>query len=748
MSNQYREKLFKNLENETELERRNPAPSKLEAVCLKIIEFGTYVALFAPLVISRSFFFPYVSPKTIFFRIVVDVIFIAYILLAVLNRKYLPKFNIFVISITVFLGILILTSFTGVNFLKSFWSTFERMTGLLTFFHLYIFFLILISVFKERKYWERILTVSILVGVFLTLYVFTQEDSTARGAGTIGNISFLAAYLLFDIFFAISLFLSKRGAWKIFYGITLIIILCPLFFSSSELPRGGIAALFIGLFILGLSYMVFSQKKILRKLAPIVLIFVILIGIGISQTNFFKTKMFDIKDLPGRARQVVWEIGLKAWQERFWLGWGLENFNYPFNKYFNPELPLTTDVWYDRVHNIILDIPVQAGILGLLSYLGIFGIAIFKLFKICPKISEEKNLFLPLGMIAILTAYFIQNIFVFDMISSYIVFFLSLAFIHFLVSPQEKTLISASPQKQKTLFTFFGALLIILTIFTFYFGNVRPARASQSIINAISTPLKEAIPLFQKTIEISPIAIFEAPEQFSRYVTPLVFNEKVDKEILKNALEAAAKELEKNIAQNPPDFRAYLVLGRQYNDYFMLTQDGEALKSAETYLNKAVELSPRNQQVYWSLAQTKLSQGDNEEAVDLLQKAVDLEPRYTLSYWYLATIQKILGNYDLALETIKEAEKAGLDWKNNLESLKMVIEIYQNLQDDNNLVPLYQQAIKLSPQDFRFPAGLAVTYANLGQFDKAKEFIQKAITLTKDPSVLQELQNFLNSLPK
>ncbi len=54
--------------------------NKIEKIYLWAIELGVYVALFTPLVIIKSYFFPYVAPKTLFFRIAIDVIFIIYIL--------------------------------------------------------------------------------------------------------------------------------------------------------------------------------------------------------------------------------------------------------------------------------------------------------------------------------------------------------------------------------------------------------------------------------------------------------------------------------------------------------------------------------------------------------------------------------------------------------------------------------------------------------------------------------------------
>src|SRR4030042_5751432 len=122
-----------------------PDKNKLENIYLKIIEWGTYLALFTPFIFIKEYFFPFVVSKTIFFRIIVDIIFIAYILLAVSNQKYRPRITPLTIAITLFLGVLVLTSIIGVNFERSFWSVFERMTGLLTFFHLFVFYIVLTS---------------------------------------------------------------------------------------------------------------------------------------------------------------------------------------------------------------------------------------------------------------------------------------------------------------------------------------------------------------------------------------------------------------------------------------------------------------------------------------------------------------------------------------------------------------------------------------------------------------------------
>lgn len=752
MGKRSREKQERRLQDEQQLETVSQRRSGLEKIYFSIIEWGTYLILFTPLILVRTFFFPYVSPKTIFFRIIVDVLCIFYVLLVIANRKYLPKINVLTVVIFLFIGITILTSITGINFEKSFWSTFERMTGLLTFLHLLIFFIILISVFRERKYWERILTVSILVGVIISLSILLTEDPTSRGGGTLGNSSFMAAYLLFDIFFAIILFFSKKGWWKILYALSLIPMLWLLMFSPYELCRAAITAFWGGVVILGLGFLFYfllsSEKKLLKRISILLIALLILAGIGISQLNLVQNKITEIRETGSMiSRVVVGEIGYKAWKEKPWLGWGQENFNVPFNKYFNPLLFVPGyggDVWYDRVHNIVLDTLVTSGLLGLFSYLAIFIVAILSLLKILPQIVEKRNAFLPLGMIVVLAVYFAQNLMVFDMISSYMMFFLSLAFIYFLITKEEES--SLTEERRPGLPAVAGAVLIVASLFSIYFGNIQPARASQNIAKGTAYPLKQSIDFFQESTELSPMAITEASEQFSRRMISHTFDEEVDKQLLREGFESAAQVLEESIIKNPQDYRAYLMTGRHYNDYFHLTGDPDKLILAKEYLTQAQQLSPDNQQTYWSLAQTSLDEGKDEEAIEFMKRSIELAPGSPQSHWYLVLTYWALGRSRLALEKVKDAEEAGYDWKKSVEDLKKVIELNQNLHNDKELVELYLIGIEKRPANAQFRAGLAVAYANLGQFDKARQSAKEAIEL--NPDFVKELEEFLKQLPK
>lgn len=721
--------------------------SNSEKICLFIIRWGTYLVLFTPLVIHTRFFFPFVAPKTIFFRIIVEIILAAYLFLVISNHHFRPRINALTIALVVFLSIFILTSFTGVNLERSFWSTNERMTGIWTMLHLFAFFIVLGSVFKRRQDWEKILGVSIIVGVLLSIYILKGDEISTRGGGTIGNTSFMAAYLLFDIFFAIILFLSKRKFWQIFAGLSLALML-PVLFTSAA--RGAIISFCGGLFLLMLGYLIFSSKKVLKRIAFGIILVLAVLGIilAVVQPVFVKDKV-DITLREMESRFAVWEKGWKGFLERPILGWGPENFNVVFLKFFNPCMFSSCggEIWFDRAHNIVFDTLVSSGAVGFFSYLAIFAVAIFGLLKVAAKVVERKNVFVPLGIAVLLIVYFFQNLFVFDMINTYLVFFLSLAFIAFLTQkppPLEEKIVKA-----RHINSVLGFLVIVITVFALWLGNIQPAIANHYVMKMVGSQYAtEASLFFQKSLDTW-MEKYEPREHFSQKMTKSIYQTDINdenRETFQAAFDLAEAEMEKSIQQNPLDFRHFLFLGELYNSSYRFSGNQEKLLKSEEILEKAIALSPTNQQGYWNLAETKIAQGKTDETIQLLEKAVELEPNVGYSHWYLAMAYSIAGEYQLAKEHIVEAEKGGFYFKDNLENLKRVINIYSVLKDDANLLPLYVRATELAPSDAQTWASLAATYANLGQFDKAREAVQKVLEI--NPDLASQVEEFLNLLPE
>jgi len=750
MGKQSREKW----QSREELKTAEPNQTGLENICLFVITWGMRFIMFAPLIVLRSSFFPFVAPKTIFFNSAVEILLIFYLLLAIHIPRYRPKINILTISLALFLAVLVLTSLTGINFSRSFWSTYERMTGLFTFFHLFAFFVILTSVFKKREDWEKILATSVIVGIGLSLYILTSDEVSSRGGGTIGNTSFMAAYLVFDMFFALILLLTKKDiVWRIFSAGSLLVMI-PVLLSSYA--QGATYSFFGGLALIGIGYLVFSKKKILQRVAlGIILGVLILSALAVAfkppvVRNFYNGLYSNLE-----PRFVVWQIASKAWQEKPLLGWGPENYNVAFNKYFNPCLFLSKcggEIWFDRAHNVIFDTAVSSGLIGLASYLSIFVVLFWGLFKLARKSADPKNLLLVLGMGAVIASYFVQDLLVFDMINSYLVFFLSLAFISFLVAhPDSFEEIEGDRAEGKV--RAFNPILsgaIALSIgAVLLFGNILPLRSALAIVSMIqpSSDLNKTVADF-KTALNSPMENYEAREQFARNISQAVFTinvNSIDKKSFQDALNLAEQEMEQSIRENSQDFRPYLFLGKLYGSDYYFSHDAAKLQLGENILNKAIELSPANQQGYWYLGEIKLAEVKDGEAISLFQKAIDLEPKYSRSYWFLAMAYRATGDNKTTLEKIKEAEKAGYDWQSNIDDITKVISIYYSMGDDVSLAPLLEKALTIQPNSSQLLAMLASSYANLGQYDKARAAATKAGQI--DPNLASSVDQFIKSLP-
>ncbi len=258
-------------------------------------------------------------------------------------------------------------------------------------------------------------------------------------------------------------------------------------------------------------------------------------------------------------------------------------------------------------------------------------------------------------------------------------------------------------------------------------------------------PLGESMAMFERAINNTPMAISEGPEQFSRKMSKFSF-EDVDKELLIEGFALAENEMKKAIEVSPKDFRLSLVLGKQYNNLYNLTNNPEALDLASETLNRAKDLSPKNQQVYWELSQNELYRGNGEKAVDYMQQSIDLEPRFDVPYWYLGLIYRVVGENQLAWDAMQTAREMGSSWMDNANDLTKAISVNQELGNNQELISLYTTAMALEPNNAQLRGGIAVAYANLGQYDKAREMALEAIELKSE--FKDELLKFINDLPK
>lgn len=657
----------------------------LEKICLSIIKWGTYLILLTPLIINRNFYFPFVGLKSLYFMGLAEVIFFSWLFLIIFDKKFRPHFNPLLGSLILFLIILIIAAVLGVDPSYSFWSKYERMTGILMMLHLFAFFLVISSTF-EREDWKKIFAVSITTGMIISFIALTSTNETMRGGATIGNDSFLGTYLLFNLFLALYLIFTSKEGLKTYSSFCFSIMSLTLFLSGARAAKLSFLG---GIILLSFLWLIFCQKRKL-KLVGISLLILSILAVICLTFFAFQPESFVRKQIIERfagetfgGRFIVWQ---KAWEnflERPLFGWGPENFEFPFTKNYNSCLgaaPCGGDIWYDRAHNIIFDTLVTSGILGMLAYFGIFISVFYLLWKNYPAPYAQHNLanqnakslgsgvdfWIPIIFTALLISYLIQNLTVFDMVSSYMMFFLILGFVAGFSSKREENLLDQRPPH-----FLIGIIILILFIFSFFEFMIKPTLTDYYVISVIKSPLasEKRMNFYKKALETSPLGKYQVRDFFGQLLLEDIQSgeiKEVSRENFKKEIDFIIEELEKTIKECPIDFRSRLTLGKIYNMYAIFLDPSKALL-ADQILEKTIELSPANQQGYWALAQARLLENKPQEAVSLAEKSISLNPKMKQSHIIIINIAKVIGDYDLAKKKIEEAIKIDSSWEPELK---------------------------------------------------------------------------------
>jgi len=378
--------------------------------------------------------YPYLTLKVVFFQSLVEVLFAIWLAIAIFHKEYRPKWTPLSVSLVILLVVLFLSSILGVDFHRSFWSAQSRLTGLFLFTHLAALFFMLTTIpVSWRSIWWASLSGSVIASVlgfiekFLITDLFKSRDFS-RASALFGNPTFLAGYLLMNVFVGLMIaYTEKNKRLKILALVCSAISFFGVFLTQTI---GDLGALIISLFLLVI-YLAYhwSYRKTLIGLVGFIIIFSSLFLLTKNSSfwqnipGFGRVANISLSSSNLQNRFIAWGSGWQAFKERPLLGWGWENFNIGFNKYYNPKLLGTnaSETSWDKPHNIFLEYLYNGGVFGFISFIIILAAFFYQWFKI----KDFFLIFLFFGMIA----YLIQGLVVFDTQGVYLMLILYLAFI-------------------------------------------------------------------------------------------------------------------------------------------------------------------------------------------------------------------------------------------------------------------------------------------------------------------------------
>lgn len=641
---------------------------------------GLAAVIFTPLIVNGHFFFPFIVPKTLVFYLAVEIMFLAFLALALKDGgQYRLRLNLPIALFGLYLILITLASLLGNDFYHGFWSNNERSEGIFLLLHLWLLLIVLTGFWRKLKDWLYVFDLSFLSSFLVSLVAFVQylhnkellqtsfwifqSSGGQRLASTIGNAGYVAGFLIFAIFFGCWLLSKRQNPWLRAYYVLGIIL--NVFVVFQTYTRGGILALFfagLGL-VVYLTFFYFRNRR-LRWAGAGCLVAAVVLTIFIfanKQADFIQNNQIlgriasiSVNSNTAQTRLMTWSSAWQGFKERPIFGWGQENFYQVFNKYFNPKIYSDAGavVWFDRAHNMIFDRLVTGGILGLLAYLAFIFAPLFFLWRHFWRQSRKgtvrdyKKFFIPTIFTLLVLAYFLQNLFIFEALVTYVPLFLSLAFIG-LFGP-EWSVKFLGRKNFKTVFLIIAAVVIICS---FYFGVVRPARANLLITRAISAPnltITDRLDIFEKALGSSGSGNQEYSQQLLTFFDSLSGSNYNDQQGISRLVNLTRSALDRQIQENPFSVSNFLAKMRFNNSvYFLYKQPNP------TYLNenlnlfaKAVELSPTRQAVYFEVGysyiyladyfkangQAAVAQEDFALAIKQFEHAVELNDQ-NLDSW-------------------------------------------------------------------------------------------------------------------
>lgn len=682
-----------------------------------IIYAGLFGSLFLPLFVTNSLFFPYITGKNFAFRIIVEIVFAIWLILLARKAEPAPKHSWVLMAVLGFVIVATLATIFGANPSRSFWSNYERMDGLVNYLHFFAYFLVLVSMFRTKQIWHWFLGTSIvaagfsaLIGCFQVAGLLSISQSAVRVDATFGNATYLAAYMLLHIFIAIYLALEPGiKKWLVWtYGILAVLFTFVLYHTATR----GAALGLIGGLGLALVMSLWSMRGAARKWLYVGLAVIAIVVGGIflaRKSNFVNSSpslsrlaSISFSDPTTRARFVIWGMAIKGAVEHPLLGWGPENFNLVFNKYYDPRLH-SQETWFDRAHDVFLDWLVATGILGLAAYLSIFAAILYILLgKHEGMTTYQRNI-----LVGLFAGYFFHNIFVFDNLTSYLVFFTLAAYVHFVSSAVPSNIVAIKVSEFGSLLhrnwvkysQLFVVLVPIALVFVLYIANVKPIQANRLMLKTlypagIST---QRLADMKKVFALNTFGSMEAREQLVFMLTQIKATPGLDQTLMLQYLDLGYKEMLEQLKNLNNDAREQLFMG-SYLQTFGKTSD-----ALVNYQN-ALKLSPKKQIIMFAIDRVYLDQGKYDDAVKIAKQAYEEETSFArakLEYVVTLVYAKHFDEASALLNTM---------FGTDLVIDPRLVQAYASAGKYDVITGIWEREVKDHPDNPNYLVALAATY--------------------------------------
>ena len=724
-----------------------------------ILKVGVYASLVSLFLVNKHFYFPYITSKQLYFNILIEILTVVWLAYIIKYPSERPKKSWLTIGWAVYLLIVLITCFTGVDFNLSFWGDLERMLGWFPLFHFFLLYLIVITVFRNWRDWQPLLIAMVSAGTLLSLIGLFQNYN----ASTLGNAAYMGTLMLMTMFIT-ALLIGRSRNWLVSLPYWLVLILLFVGFVRADIS-GAYAGLAVGILVYAGLMTFLNHKKKVRQWG-LVVVGVLVIGVGLlfafrwspalDNTQLGKViRDFSLENPTLNTRFYSWKWAWRDLGSHPLLGVGHGNYALVFDRQFEGDFYRFSkgEDFFDRAHNNVVEIATTTGLLGLAAYLFMFTWAVIYLIKAY----REDKIKLPefAALAAFLASYFVQNLALFDCLASYIFLMIILGLINNLYHrPERDKKEKDQGWISKEIWVLVGGGLLMAWLI--WATNITTIKMLNGTIDGIiefnQGRMMQGLETFKKAhAEGSPLVRDSRSAMINSLLSTSYYLDNLT-DVQRTAIFSyAIDQGKKNLEYNPKDNFLNMQLAQLLELASQASRNNLSVSYAREglqYVEKSIENGREHILPYYVKAQLLMDLNQIDEAIATLKEALAISTDYWDTYCHLSRTElqaqvNVTEAYDFLDKCL---DKGGATLLGPGNYLNEAIKHYDQAGDIDRLTMLTEQLARIYPQGAEIWLRLADLYHQQGRDDEARYAAQQAVSLK--PEYKAQVEEILGTTSK
>lgn len=694
------------------------------------------------------------------------------------NKKF------FILGTVVAVVFLLSTTFS-LHPVISLWGSYERQQGLYNLWHYLALTFFIVVVIQNREQLYSLIIALLLGSVFATAYgllqlfgldFYTWGEDIGRLFSSFGQPNFFGHYLavLLPLTLYAIFFLSKNIYTRIGYSALFFAQMLCLIFTFS---RSAWLALLITIIACFLWILLRRGKKVFFAVfIALIIALTAMVSLPIIREKIAEVawrqevqaaqrflSIFNLNFGTTRTRLLYWEAAVNGFKDATLkqkiFGHGPDALPNIFVKYYQPEWAYfeTINSFPDRAHNFILDIILQFGLLGFISFTLFVAYIVRRLIKVTWKEQSPQNYWLGVSILSALSIYGINNFFSFSLVSMNVVFYTLLGIAWLIGNNYTSSTFSLDFFQPISRWVLVGAISVFL-ITLLYGYNFRPLMADYYFFKVKKAETRgdcqNVVANMEKTLNWYPVSHFYSRAFISYGVNCLsAYSSKKEQQYFAEILLTQASTIDSKEKQ----YYTLVDLSRLYSILSSFI-DQKYYDNAKAHYEELLSINPSITFVYSDYGRLELWHKNYQQAIAIFNKGIEAmpsvepkDPRHRRN----DIVMQLANLYTQIGVTLNEQKKYDESASWYIKALKIFpydLNARKNLADYFYLSDNLPESLRnhnsgyiVDYNNSMWPHELARIYQELGDEERALHFAKQALELSPENPAIKSLIKNLES---